>query len=373
MNDRLDVVVLHGAIWAELETAALRWRFVAPRLLSLGLAERVTVVDFPHFRRRAMLDPRFPLVRELGRDATGFRVLDATVPGGDRPRPVDRVGWARVGRAIAAALGPAAGRRIAISASPLWVPVLAHLDVDRRGFDAEDDWRCYDGVAHLAGRVGDGYRRAAGLDAVTANSGELVARLWADFGLAVTHVGNGVDRGAFAHPGPPPAGLPDRPFAVYVGTIQSRVDLGMLEAAARRLGAELPVVLAGPAGPEFTARLDAGPWTWLGPVPHEQVPGLLAAAAVGLLPHRRNAFTDSMEPLKLLEYLAAGLPVVASRVAGVNGWGPAVTVVDSGTEMADAVRAAAQAPPDPARSRQLVADRDWDDVTRRLLARHAGG
>lgn len=50
------------------------------------------------------------------------------------------------------------------------------------------------------------------------------------------------------------------------------------------------------------------------PVPFEQIPDRLAGAHVGVVPTLRNAFTDLLLPVKLLEYVHMGIPVVSSRL-----------------------------------------------------------
>jgi RNA polymerase sigma factor (sigma-70 family) len=47
------------------------------------------------------------------------------------------------------------------------------------------------------------------------------------------------------------------------------------------------------------------------------LPEKIALADVGLVPHRRDVFTDLVLPTKLFEYVAMGKPVVAARTAGI--------------------------------------------------------
>jgi glycosyltransferase involved in cell wall biosynthesis len=54
-----------------------------------------------------------------------------------------------------------------------------------------------------------------------------------------------------------------------------------------------------------------------GYIPLDELPPLLADADVGLVPNRADAFTDTILPTKLLEYLALGLPTVVTRTRTV--------------------------------------------------------
>ena len=57
--------------------------------------------------------------------------------------------------------------------------------------------------------------------------------------------------------------------------------------------------------------------TWLGQVPHGDVATVLAASDVALAPYPPLAHFP-FSPLKLYEYLAAGVPVIASDVGQVR-------------------------------------------------------
>lgn len=110
--------------------------------------------------------------------------------------------------------------------------------------------------------------------------------------------------------------------AVLMGQLNERLDLACLEAVS---DAGVPVLVIGPrtdreAG--FGARL--GAWlgrdnvTWLGHRPAADVPQLIAQLSVGLTPYVDSPFNRASFPLKTLEYLAHGLPVVASDLPAVR-------------------------------------------------------
>jgi glycosyltransferase involved in cell wall biosynthesis len=56
------------------------------------------------------------------------------------------------------------------------------------------------------------------------------------------------------------------------------------------------------------------------PVPFERIPDELRAAHIGVVPTLHDRFTELLLPVKLLEYVHMGLPVIASRLPGIAGY-----------------------------------------------------
>ena len=130
-----------------------------------------------------------------------------------------------------------------------------------------------------------------------------------------------------------------RPVAGYVGVIDERLDLGLIA----RLAADLPdwdIHMAGPVTKIDPASLpDAPNIKWLGMQKYEDLPAVMANFDVALMPFALNDATKNISPTKTLEYLAAGLPVVSTRVADVvSDFGHAVHLIDVPQELADACR-----------------------------------
>jgi glycosyltransferase involved in cell wall biosynthesis len=71
---------------------------------------------------------------------------------------------------------------------------------------------------------------------------------------------------------------------------------------------------------DVTALLRLGNVHLLGPKPYGALPSYLKGFALGLLPLRLNAYTQAMFPMKFFEYLAAGLPVVATRIRALQDY-----------------------------------------------------
>ncbi len=159
-------------------------------------------------------------------------------------------------------------------------------------------------------------------------------------------------------PLPPEAAAWPKPVAGYLGTVHpSRVDVDLVAAVARQL-TRGSVVLLGPdhlPGPD-RARLEALGNVFLVPaVPYARVPDFLRAFDVNLVPHVVTPFTESLNPIKLWEYLAAGKPIVATRVAGFRDFPEHVALADSAGEFAAAIDQVLVEPPGAARLRQRAA------------------
>jgi glycosyltransferase involved in cell wall biosynthesis len=137
---------------------------------------------------------------------------------------------------------------------------------------------------------------------------------------------HGVDWERFrAGSGRVPPGLErlPRPRVGYAGLVDDRLDAARVAALARAMP-DTSFVFVGPRqlGP---AELDGQPNVhFLPAVPYDDVPAVLAALDVAFLPYVESELTARMNPLKLRELLAAGLPVVAAplpeiaRLAGVR-------------------------------------------------------
>ena len=122
----------------------------------------------------------------------------------------------------------------------------------------------------------------------------------------------------------PSAGSPlDREnVAGLVGQLNERLDLDVLEALAEA-GVRIRVV--GPRtdkNPAFVRRLDAflasQTVEWMGPLPSSDIPAELARLGVGLTPYTDSDFNRASFPLKTLEYLSAGVAVVATDSPAVQ-------------------------------------------------------
>ncbi len=117
------------------------------------------------------------------------------------------------------------------------------------------------------------------------------------------------------------AALP-RPVIGFFGLIADWIDLEVFEACARAWP-EGTVVLIGKVVPDLdVSRLERRPnVVLLGRRPYSELPRYCRGFDVGLNPFRVNELTLNANPLKVREYLAAGLPVVSSAIPEVEQLG----------------------------------------------------
>lgn len=136
---------------------------------------------------------------------------------------------------------------------------------------------------------------------------------------------NGIEPAEWLAPELPPAwftSLP-RPRLLYVGALDARMDVAQVRTVADAYP-DGSIVLVG----WLTDSAHYAPLVGLSnvilhaPVPRGELAGIAAAADLGLIPHVRSQQTEAMSPLKLYEYLAAGLPVAALDLPGIAGVGP---------------------------------------------------
>lgn len=182
---------------------------------------------------------------------------------------------------------------------------------------------------------------------------------------------NGVNLAHFADGSrelPPELAAIPRPTAVYVGAMADWFDWEAVE----RLAQARPGVSFVLIGPDATARqrLTARANLHLvGPVPYSRLPGFLWNADVGLIPFDVRGLPDlvnSIHPLKLYEYLACGLPVVATSWTELAALGSPARLATTPDELVAALDEAL-ADDDVAPRAAFAAAADWSVRVATLL------
>ena len=219
-----------------------------------------------------------------------------------------------------------ASRKMGLRAPLLWIndhcaePLVGKLGERAVVYDITDDWTL------LSATPESERERIRQADARLCQKADLVIvcsaaleRSRRNLCRKLLRVPNGVDASHYkscASRGRAPRG---EPVFGYVGTLHGdRLDVDLVLGLARAK-TEARVVLCGPDFLNASERkkLLSAPNIYLQKaVDYKDVPGVISGFDVCILPHRCTPFTESLNPIKLWEYLASGKPVAATPVAG---------------------------------------------------------
>jgi glycosyltransferase involved in cell wall biosynthesis len=130
-----------------------------------------------------------------------------------------------------------------------------------------------------------------------------------------------------------------RPLLGFFGLLAPWVDVNLLEQLARAFP-EASVVLIGPRWSDCPVPKGAPNLHWLGPRSYEDLPRYAAHFDVGLIPFRQDRLTACVNPLKLLEYLALGLPVVSMPLPDLGRFADVVYQADTPEDFVGQVKLA---------------------------------
>ncbi len=102
------------------------------------------------------------------------------------------------------------------------------------------------------------------------------------------------------------------PRVVYMGAIEEWFDANLLTALAKAFP-KVSFVMVGQRRIPLNGELTLKNIHWLGSRSREQARAYLQHAQVGIIPFKRNDLIECVCPLKLYEYMACDIPVVATR------------------------------------------------------------
>ena len=147
-----------------------------------------------------------------------------------------------------------------------------------------------------------------------------------------------------------------RPIVGYVGGMHQWIDQDLVADVARRLP-EVTFAFVGPPQCDLS-RLEACPnIVLLGARPHGTLAHYIREFDMGIVPYRLADYTSNVYPTKLNEYLAMGIPVIATDLVEIQRFnhdhGPVVSIAKDAEAFADAIR-------------RTIADPRPDDAARRV-------
>jgi glycosyltransferase involved in cell wall biosynthesis len=269
-------------------------------------------------------------------------------------------------------------RRLRFRTAAVWAYAPPALDAFRpsrhRGlvYHCVDDVAAFPGIDEASFREGE-RRLARAADVCLASSRPLVRHLEELGARDVRYWPNPADTGAYRAAAEATVERRDpRPVIGFVGAIQEhKVDVELLAAVARaRPGWR--VVLVGPVGLGLReSTFDAAgmpPNVELpGLVTRERLPALVAGFDVGIIPYRQNRYTKGVFPMKVFEYLGAGIPVVSTSLPSLVDEVAHVVFADGADAFVAAIDAALAHPGEALVRRDYATRFSWERRTEEAL------
>jgi len=252
-------------------------------------------------------------------------------------------------------------------------------------------WTFLPTMNRLAGRLGerllvyhcvDKYSEFSGVprDAIVAMEHDLVRRADLVFTSAAqlleecrplnprTHfISHGVDTDHFGRALDPQTAVPadlaaiPRPVIGFFGLIADWVDLPLVRTLARERP-QWSFVLIGKAATDMAPLHGLPNLHWLGQKPYGELPGYCRGFDVAIIPFVQNELTLRVNPLKLREYLAAGLPVVSTPLPEISRYDGLVRLATTREQFLAGIEAAlAERSEDQARRRrEAMRPESWE-------------
>lgn len=158
-----------------------------------------------------------------------------------------------------------------------------------------------------------------------------------------------------------------KPIIGFFGALSAWLDFDLIVS----LAAERPewsFVFIGPVDTDISMFNDVRNIHMMGKISYEQLPRYAACFDIGIIPFQVNDLTKSVNPLKLLEYLSLGLPVVSSYMPEVTKYSDYIAIPRTLSEFLSSIDSALEHDSKEQRHQRIEFARkhSWRSVAERL-------
>jgi glycosyltransferase involved in cell wall biosynthesis len=205
---------------------------------------------------------------------------------------------------------------IFLTNSPFIEPALRALPVSTLIYDIIDDFAAFDWAPANAEHLEQNLLKKS--DIIITGTHALQEQK-ETYGKKSTFIPCGVDFDLFHDKtGEEPPDIRDlpKPLVGYMGTLSDRIDSSILRNLSKRLE-NASIILIGPVHGSLADPPRAPNIHYLGLKSHDRLPAYLHHVKVALLPFRLTRAVQAINPVKTLEYLAAGCAVVSTAIPDV--------------------------------------------------------
>lgn len=265
--------------------------------------------------------------------------------------------------------------RVLVTTIPLVADLMGLLPVDRWVYYCVDDFRHWPGMAGQV--IGDLEANLVKKADVIIAAGERLAQHIEELGRRPYLLTHGVDLETWTREVQDAEleGITERtkelekPWIVFWGSLDWRMDPDFVGALANRLD-QGTIVFVGPVADCDPVLREFPRVVFFGRVPYRVLPWFARQAAVLIMPYRRGAGLEELEPLKLREFLITDRPVVVRDLPANRAWQDALDLVDTAEEFAARVlqRIKEGTPPSQLAARTRVQQEGWPAKARQFAA-----
>ncbi|WP_447979460.1 glycosyltransferase [Candidatus Nitrospira bockiana] len=248
---------------------------------------------------------------------------------------------------------------------PTTAPLVSHLRPEKVVYYCVDEWSAF---SFLNGKLMEEMEQSLmkQSDLVLASAQKLYDAK-RRFNPRTYWIPHGVDSEHFSRarrleaPGAPELQDLPRPIIGFWGLIHEWIDLDLIRFAALR-HPEWSFALVGKAGVACDALDGLKNVHLIGARPYDALPGFARGFDAAILPFKVNRLTENVNPIKLREYLAAGLPVVSTPLPEVGQYASVVRIARNQEEFVAELEAAVTDTSEAAAVKRMDAVRDesWD-------------
>lgn len=256
---------------------------------------------------------------------------------------------------------------VVVTTFPYTVDILRSIPDAQRLYYCVDDFLDYPGVAKQDWAVMEAEMLEL-VDGLVVTSQKLAEKQTRNCPLL--HLPHGVDYQHFQNSIDPPVRIPimeaiSGPVVGFFGLISSWVDVDLMCWLAERFP-QVSFVMIGRVENGIVIPRQLPNLHWLGLVPYADLPQYARYFDIGLIPFVLNQLTRAVNPLKLLEYFALGLPVVSTRLPELIDMAGPILLAETREEFACQILAFLESPPDPASARSQAKINTWDQRVEQL-------
>lgn len=194
---------------------------------------------------------------------------------------------------------------------------------------------------------------------------------------------NGVDLESLIKPENAPSDICniETPKIVYVGAIADWIDFETLHFAVTQLR-NITFIFVGPyyimdadKRRSFNELKGNSNFIWVGPKRHSAISAYLFNANIAIIPFVKNDFTDSISPVKLFEYAACGVPILAANLDEIGQYRNVVHMYHDKGEFVIMIRHILNSKRNSGELMRFAGENTWDKrfkTIESILDTHAG-